>query len=364
MEKILSPALIVDEDRCRRNIRHMARKARQCGIGFRPHFKTHQSLGIGSWFRDTGVDRIAVSSVSMANYFASGGWNDIMIAFPLNVREINLINQLAAKIKLSVLLADAFALNYLETGLSNRLEFYIKIDVGNRRSGFNPDDTESISHILEKAASIPHLVFKGFIAHAGQTYLTQSLNEVQKIYNTGTRIIHAITTEYRKNYPDIITSWGDTPTCSLINQFDLIDEIRPGNFVFYDLTQYLLGSCDLDHIAAVVAAPVVTRQPGRSEIVLYAGAVHLSKDVVSIPDVGKVYGEIVRFSPDGWLPYPDPVYLNRLSQEHGVFACPHEYLDDFLPGNLVGIIPVHSCLAADLLRHNKYFNLKTGEFFI
>ena len=47
----------------------MARKAKDNGLIFRPHFKTHQSIEIGEWFRESGVNKITVSSLTMANYF-------------------------------------------------------------------------------------------------------------------------------------------------------------------------------------------------------------------------------------------------------------------------------------------------------
>ncbi|MFW5706463.1 MAG: hypothetical protein ACOC12_00960, partial [Bacteroidota bacterium] len=123
-----------------------------------------------------------------------------------------------------------------------------------------------------------------------------------------------------------------------------------------------LASCDWEDIALAVAAPVVARRSDRKEVILYAGAVHLSKDTLLIPDVGHVYGEVVKLTARGWERFPQPVYINRLSQEHGIFYCPDEHIDEFAPGSLAGIIPVHSCLTADLLK-DKYYNLKTHRFF-
>jgi len=33
----------------------------------------------------------------------------------------------------------------------------------------------------------------------------------------------------------------------------MVDEIRPGNFVFYDLMQYRIGSCSVGQIAVAMA---------------------------------------------------------------------------------------------------------------
>jgi D-serine deaminase-like pyridoxal phosphate-dependent protein len=361
MENIVSPSLVIDEDKCRRNIRQMASKARASGVFFRPHFKTHQSLTIGKWFKASGVDRIAVSSLSMAKYFSTDGWEDIMVAFPVNVREVDLVNELASRINLSILLADADALGLLSGNLYHKTGFYLKIDIGNNRSGYLPENIDEISHVLGLAKQNAQLEFRGFVAHAGHTYQTDSLNEVQKIYRTGVQRLSEVTAYFKKDYPGILSSWGDTPTCSLINEFPEIDEIRPGNFVFYDLMQYHLASCDWDQIAVAVAAPVVARQPDRNEVVLYCGAVHLSKDSLKISDEGLIFGEVVKMDAMGWERFPEPLYVNRMSQEHGVFYCPDEWLGNFAPGSLAGIIPVHSCLTADLLK-GKFYNLKTGEF--
>lgn len=361
MEDIVSPTLVIDEDKCRRNIRHMADKARKAGVAFRPHFKTHQNLTVGNWFREAGTEKIAVSSLDMAALFARDGWQDIMVAFPVNIREINAINELAGQVDLSIMIADTDVIPFLRDNLTHAVGFYIKLDVGNHRSGFLPDDVAVLHDVIRHTGSSPMLRFKGFVAHAGQTYHTHSLNDVHKIFSKGSKSLVAVTESFRQYYPSLISSWGDTPTCCLENDFEGIDEIRPGNFVFFDLMQYHLASCDWEQIAVAVAAPVVSRQTSRKEVVLYGGAVHLSKDSFALQDNDAVYGEVVTFSAKGWERFPEPLYLQRLSQEHGIFSCPDEHMHLFAPGELAGIIPVHSCLTADALK-GRLYNMKTSSF--
>ena len=76
LEHIRKPTLFLDEVKCRANIRMMSEKAKANGVIFRPHFKTHQSVEIGNWFREEGTQAITVSSVGMAGYFAKAGWRD------------------------------------------------------------------------------------------------------------------------------------------------------------------------------------------------------------------------------------------------------------------------------------------------
>jgi D-serine deaminase-like pyridoxal phosphate-dependent protein len=112
MVKIIRPTLLVDKEICLRNMERMAQKAAEHNLRFRPHFKTHQSLKIGKWFRQFGVEAITVSSVQMAEYFAGDGWNDITIAFPVNILEIDNINRLASGIKLGLLVENTKAATY------------------------------------------------------------------------------------------------------------------------------------------------------------------------------------------------------------------------------------------------------------
>ena len=95
---IEKPTLLLDKARALNNIERMAGKAARSEVRLRAHFKTHQSAEIGQWFRPYGVSTITVSSVDMALYFAEHGWNDITIAFPVNLRQIRTINMLARQV--------------------------------------------------------------------------------------------------------------------------------------------------------------------------------------------------------------------------------------------------------------------------
>ena len=82
-------------------------------------------------------------------------------------------------------------------------------------------------------------------------------------------------------FPNYQISIGDTPTCSTINKYpEFINEIRPGNFIFYDLAQYKIGSCEIEDIAIRMICPVVSIYEEREEVLIYGGSVHFSKDIL------------------------------------------------------------------------------------
>ena len=84
--------------------------------------------------------------------------------------------------------------------------------------------------------------------------------------------------KFIKKFPKLIVSVGDTPSCSVAENFLGVDEIRPGNFVFYDLTQNMIGSNNISQVAVAMACPIVALHKDRQEIVIYGGGIHFSKD--------------------------------------------------------------------------------------
>jgi D-serine deaminase-like pyridoxal phosphate-dependent protein len=347
ISNIKKPLLLLDEFKCRRNISVMTEKARLSGVIFRPHFKTHQSLKIGNWFHDEGVRSITVSSVTMAKHFAENGWDDITIAFPVNLREADDAEQLSHIINLNLLISDFAQAEFFQKRPGINAGYFIKIDTGYHRAGIDWNDHLRIIRIIEKLNRNKDLRFRGFLTHSGHTYKSGSKMNVLEIYNDTLTKLYSL----RSLSPEkILLSTGDTPSCSIIEDFTGFDEIRPGNFVFYDLMQFLLGSCSFDKIAVAVACPVVEKNMKRKEIIIYGGSVHLSKDSISTDNGETVYGKAVRLNENGWEPFSDYDYVRSLSQEHGIINCSDSLLRDVNTGDLLGIIPVHSCLTADLLR--------------
>ncbi len=351
MNEIIRPTLIIDKEICLRNIENMAGRAAKYNLKFRPHFKTHQSAEVGEWFKLFGVDAITVSSVQMAEYFAANGWKDITIAFSVNILEIENINSMAASIKLNVLVENREAAKVLAEKIKYPLGVYIKIDTGAHRTGISPSKTSTINAILKKLSPNKKLTFKGFLTHAGHTYKAKSTNDIFSRHFDTLLKLKSLKQKYKKDFPLIEISIGDTPAASICTTFDGVDEIRPGNFIFYDLMQLNLGVCTTENIAVKMVCPVVSKHILRNEIVIYGGAVHLSKEWITNINGKQTFGRII-IKKDGDRILLDPLnYVSKLSQEHGILKVIHNQFKNFDVGDLVEIIPVHSCLTANLMGH-------------
>lgn len=357
INSIIKPQLVVKKDVCNTNIRRMVKKAEKYHVHFRPHFKTHQSVEIGELYRQEGVTGITVSSVEMAHFFAENAWKDITIAFPVNLREIQAINELNSAIKLNLLVESAESIRYLDEYLANPVSVFIKIDTGYHRAGIESSNTFELERVLKAAADSSKLHIKGLLAHDGHTYHAGSKEEILAIQSDSLRKLAELKNLVLKYSSEAVISVGDTPSCSLSENFEGADEIRPGNFVFYDLQQKSIGSCSLEDISLAVFCPVVSVHKQEHKIIIYGGAVHLSKQSLKehVVENGTEYerisyGQIVRINAKGWGDMIPDTYVSSVSQEHGIVHCGDEkFLSSVKPGDLMAVIPVHSCLAVNLL---------------
>ncbi|MFT2007785.1 alanine racemase [Pontibacter sp. 13R65] len=357
--KITSPTLLLDKGKCIRNIRMMVEKANRNEVRLRPHFKTHQSAQVGEWFREMGVEAITVSSLRMAAYFARHGWRDILVAFPVNLLELETINELAATIRLHLVVVNMESLEVLDKQLQHPVYVWVKIDTGYRRTGVLPHNHAELDPMLQLLLQSDKLYFEGFLAHDGHTYKQTDTEAIQTIHNTSVYLLHLLRKRYHHLFPDILLSIGDTPSCSVLENLTGVDEIRPGNFVFYDLTQQRIGSCTFEEIAVCMACPIVAKHSDRNEIILYGGGVHFSKDFLVQEDSSLLYGRVVEPTNYGWSTPIDDMQLVSLSQEHGVVSASDEQFEKYDVGDLLYVLPIHSCLTSNLMK--RYLTLE-GEW--
>jgi D-serine deaminase-like pyridoxal phosphate-dependent protein len=340
------PTLLLDKERCLRNIEKMAGKADHHRLSFRPHCKTHQSATVGSWFREFGISRITVSSFRMAEYFAGSGWRDILVAFPLNPKKSGTLDRIADKCNISILVDNPEILPFL-ISIRHRVKFYIDIDTGYGRTGVKAEHPEQVEEIIRLSGKNKNLEFAGFYCHAGHSYRAKNAEERSAIHAKAIGDLNRLKEQFRNHSPRIL--YGDTPNCSTQADFDGIDEITPGNFVFYDLFQHSIGSCGLEEIAVAMACPLVSRYPENKRLVIHGGAVHFSKETVE-RNGRPVYGQLILKSAKGWEPYPGEHYLDSISQEHGVMENTGVLFDRTGIGDQLYFLPVHSCLTANLMK--------------
>jgi D-serine deaminase-like pyridoxal phosphate-dependent protein len=334
-----SPILLLDKNRCRNNIKRIASKAENHGLNFRPHFKTHQSIEIGRWFRDFGIEGITVSSIGMAQYFVQDDWDDITIAFPFYQGMVDGLKELQDKAQIRLFLNREEDVSLLNSELKKSFKVYIEIDAGYGRSGISINDKDKIENLISSIDNGKHSEFHGFYIHDGGTYKAQGKAEIKEKVE---RSLSALR-ELKKLYPNAITSLGDTPSASVLEDFDGIDEITAGNLVFYDWMQVQIGSCNPNDVAVSIKAPF-SQRISENKAIIHGGAVHFSKDYIE-KNGSKNYGQVFLMQGNDIVP-KESAMLTGLSQEHGTLSGFDPNLVD--KNNCISILPIHSCLTVNL----------------
>ena len=154
---------------------------------------------------------------------------------------------------------------------------------------------------------------------------------------------------------DVTTvSIGSTPTMSTIDHLDGIDEIRPGNYIFFDAFQATLGSCSFDDTALTVLAAVIHRS--HNKLVIDAGAIALSKDRGPVGlDPGCGYGHVLDLDEN-----ETGLRVTGMSQEHGeIVSDDADAIARFKVGDRVRVLANHSCLTA--AQHSQYNVIEDGR---
>jgi len=330
---INKPTLFLDKEKTLNNIDRMASKFLEQRIHFQPHAKTHQSRAIANWFRDFGVNSLTVSSIEMLSYFANDQWDKLLLALPIHPVIFRQLNDWNNKIDLTVISSSLKHIRTFNNILDKPIKLLIDCDPKYGRTGIPIHDHESISILINEVKALKNIQLSGCYLHAGHSYNCSSIEEIQRFYSSQSEHIKAL-----KNTFQTPIYFGDTPTCSVVNNFSNIDVATPGNFVFYDIMQATIGSCNVEDISIELACPVIDWKSNgnQAQLIIHGGAVHFSKDSMIINEQ-TIYGQLSG--------YPN-IYVHKLSQEHGLLYGPSPLIEVLAEQTQVNIYPVHSCLTA------------------
>lgn len=339
-----TPAVVVDSDVLKRNIERAAKIARSAGVALRPHAKTHKSLTIAQLQLNSGAVGITVAKTSEAMVFLRGGIRDITIAHPLI--DPNKIERITAAAQLSGsrlrLIVDSHAgLSAISAATKSPVEVLIKIDVGLKRCGVDPESSAAIE-LARAIHTNSSLGFAGIISHAGHSYRATGPDAVRVIAEAERATMTAVSSRIlATGIPVPCVSVGSTPTIWLAESFKGITEIRPGNSVFMDLSQVSLGVADRSDLALSVIASVVSVNSRYA--IIDAGSKVLSSDRGPHGSTRlSGYGIAQRLAVG-----MDEMPVVALSEEHGFVEHQGRAITI---GERLRILPNHACTVVNLAR--------------
>lgn len=358
LETIPTPALILDVERVRQNATRIARRVSDLGARLRPHVKTHKCIEVARIQTRGHSGALTVSTLAEARAFAAAGFSDITYAVPIEPGKFEAAIDLAKLCNPLALLTDdgeiPEPLNEAARKADIILDLFLKVDSGYHRCGVDPDSEEALS-IPAQITRCSNLRFAGILTHAGHSYGHADKTDRLKVARHERDVMAALADRLRTRGIEVPTvSIGSTPTITIVDHLNGVDEARPGNYIFFDAFQATIGSCSFDDCALTVLAAVVHRNGPHNKMVIDAGAIALSKDRGAVdfePTCG--YGRVLDLEGRDL-----GLTVTSVSQEHGQILL--QNCDNKLAvGDRVRVLANHSCLSA--AQHSHYYILERGE---
>jgi D-serine deaminase-like pyridoxal phosphate-dependent protein len=345
-----TPALLIDLDIVRRNLEGMQKKADEFRVALRPHIKTHKIPDLAHLQMGLGATGITVAKVSEAEIMAQAGIKDIFIANQIvTEKKLNRLADLSRRVNLSVGLDSTSAakkLSAIFTACGLTIEYLIEINSGLNRCGVLPG--RDAVELYQAINDFPSLRFKGIFTHAGQVYGADSLSAVKEISRQESTIMSetAQALAAAGTSPEIV-SVGSTPTMKVWQGYEGVNEIRPGNYIFYDAIQMSLGVATVAECALSIVATVISR-PAPDRAVIDGGSKAFSSD-------RGAHGK--EMAPGFGLVIEKKATLARLSEEHGIISLDPD--EDLEIGDIVRLIPNHACAVVNLF--DWAYGISNGE---
>ncbi|REJ73184.1 MAG: hypothetical protein DWQ36_12315 [Acidobacteria bacterium] len=377
--RLTTPAILVDRDRLEANLGAMAAHAEAQSVALRPHVKTHRSCYVAGRQLAHGARGLTCAKPAEAASFVRGRFDDLLIAYSMaDPAQWRRVAELSGACRLrgcvesvrGVEIADRVARDHAVAPL----EVLLEIDTGYGRAGVAWNDGELVS-VAEAARAARGLRLVGVLTHAGHAYGVASApaaggestaerlrriaeeerdrtvaaaETVRELFETEAPILSIGSTPTMscfENPPPAVAAAGSSGSSLRVN------EIRPGNYVYNDLTQVALGVADLEQCAATVLLTVVTSRTRGDEhhVLLDGGKKVLTSDLSADPTGWPGYGLLLEPARDrrgdasaprrGW---PGAV-VHTLSEEHAWIRIPSSSPRPEV-GERVEIVPNHSCV--------------------
>lgn len=358
LETLKTPSLVLDVTKVKRNAERMSQRVRKFGADLRPHIKTHKCVEVARLQTARHSGAVTVSTLAEARAFASNGFAKITYAIPIEPGKFAEAIELSRKCDLSLLTDDIEVPDQLNDAAKHanvHLNVFMKVDSGYHRCGVEPDNPDAIE-IPRRIANASNLRFAGILTHAGHSYNCRTKAEVLDLAKHERDLMANFGEVLRNEVGEVPTvSIGSTPTITSVDHLDGIDEVRPGNYIFFDAFQATLGSCSFEDCALTVLASVVHRDRAKRKVIIDAGAIALSKDRGPLhlnPDCG--YGRVLDLEGRDLN-----LTVSEMSQEHGVIIGKDDNIFDRLKiGSRVRVMANHSCLTA---AQHSYYQVLEGE---
>jgi D-serine deaminase-like pyridoxal phosphate-dependent protein len=367
LNKLDTPAALIDEPCMQRNIARMQSRMHSMGVSFRPHVKTSKCIEVARRQRDAGARGITVSTLKEAEQFYAAGFADILYAVtlaPHKVEHAMALLHRGCDLQLvvdSIEAAEALLAGARQANLQPRV--LIEIDVDGHRSGVKPGDPLLLE--IGRRLHDGGLTRLGVMTHAGSSYNYHTEDALIAIAEQERSLcVNAAERLRGAGLGCAVVSVGSTPTALSARSLEGVTEVRAGVYVFFDLVMTGVGVCRTDEVALSVLTTVIGHQADRGWAIVDAGWMAMSRDRgTQQQPVDQGYGLVC--NEEGRV--IEGLLLSAANQEHGIVsyrtpaaADVGDIVQAFPIGTRLRILPNHACATGAQHMHYRVLNGDRG----
>ncbi|MBN1204440.1 MAG: D-TA family PLP-dependent enzyme [Myxococcaceae bacterium] len=345
LESLETPAALVDMTRVEANLRRVEAYARQHGLKWRPHTKTHKVPELAALQLRAGASGITVATPHEAQVMASVA-EDVFLAYPpVGAARLERLMRLPAHVRLSVGLDSREALEGLSAAArraGRTVGVLVELDLGMHRVGVQgPSEAVDLARQLEATDGVEYRGITFYPGHVRSPVGSQDT----VLKELSARLEEFIDVLSGAGLRSPVVSGGSTPTLWRSHEVVGLTEIRPGINIFNDRNTASLGACAWEECAYSVLATVVSTAVS-GQAVIDAGSKALAKEEGLAPGGG--YGVL--------LERPE-VVVRGLSEEHGLLELAGTSWRPRV-GERVRVVPNHVCASVNL--HERLWAVRGG----
>lgn len=361
LKSIDTPALILDKGIMQANINRMHDKAKALGVTLRPHVKTSKCWEVVRRQLLGKEGPITVSTLKEAEEFALHGVTDMIYAVGIAPQKLPRVAALYEKgVDLKIILDNVASANAVSTFCKTHhyaFKVLIEIDCDGHRSGLRPNDPEIIN--VAKAIAAP-AILSGVITHAGGSYDVDTEEAlIKRAHGERDGICAAKNLLSSAGFKCETVSVGSTPTALYADNLEGVTELRAGVYVFFDLYQAGVGSCQLSDIACSLLVTVIGHQKDKGWIITDGDWMAMSRDRgTANQKIDQGYGLVCDI--DGKI--ISGLWMSGANQEHGIISARDNSAidwEDFPIGKRLRILPNHACPFA--AQHPRYYVVDNSQ---
>ncbi len=333
IQDLASPSVLIDSDKMQSNLERMQSLCTAQGVELWPHIKTHKLIPVLKRQLQLGAAGITCAKIGEAEALLASGVKRIFIAHSLvDMRQIPRLRELHRQLdQLILAVTSELHFSVLEQILEKAeitVSVMMAVDTGLKREGTR--NLDQAVKLAEKIAHSSRMTLLGLYTHEGHAYGCANADEILALVNQ----VHSTLLSTQKALGGKLLLWpGCSATASLMARLPGIGAVRPGAYVFGDLSlSESTQMMDFDQVAINVLATVVDRpEPGLA--LIDAGSKVFSSDKSAA-------GLFARCCEDR------TIEVKRVNEEHGYLTGTG--VDRLVVGQRLRFQPAHVCTVINL----------------